>query len=144
MAYSDHSGLLAHLRIRVLSQLCPLGSLISTCLGYLRIMVLLCSFQLLFHVHCLLGVEVGLGHPLCHYLWASTKSLLDLPSLCLATQTLVCLGGEFKHSVPGSKLCEFIIIFFLWLWLWLKYCPWASVPFLVWGSPSTLTDFSHK
>lgn len=45
------------------------------------------------------------------HLWASTKSLLALESLDPATQTLVCQGGVFRHSIYESRLCEFIITY---------------------------------
>lgn len=53
---------------------------------------------------CLLGVFFGPGLPQLYDLWVSTKSLLALHGLCLASWTLACLGGEFRHSIPESPV----------------------------------------
>lgn len=53
-------------------------------------------------MECLLGVFFGLGLPQLYDLWVSTKSLLVLYGLCLASWTLTCLGWEFRHSIPES------------------------------------------
>lgn len=62
-------------------------------------MFLPCPSQLLFHADCLFDAQFSPRHPQLHDLWANAKSLLAQPGLCLATQTLIFLGGEFRYSI---------------------------------------------